>query len=94
MAEFISKLLMIKSDMSVDDIVWISNVIVIAVVVFLSVLSTVGSSMTRRRSQKCVDEWRKENDFTAMYNSSSNQEPERGHQTKPGVTNESASHLV
>jgi hypothetical protein len=80
--------------MSVDDIVWISNVIVIAVVVFLSVISTIGSGMVRRRSQKYVEEWRKENDFSAMYNSSSSQETERGHQTKPGVINESASQLV
>ncbi|KAI8096777.1 uncharacterized protein BX664DRAFT_291894 [Halteromyces radiatus] len=95
MGEFIAKLLMIRSSMSVDDIVWVSTVIVIVVVVVLSVISTIGSGIIRRRAQRIVPEWRKQNDFTDLYETSDDSSPGKGQNSmKKTTTNESVAKLV
>ncbi|CAO3598844.1 unnamed protein product [Absidia cylindrospora] len=85
MGEFIAKVLMIKSDMSVDDIVWISNVIVIIVVVVLSVLSTIGSMLVRKYSKAYILAWMQENDFTEKYASNESQENGNGKSTTQAI---------
>ncbi|KAI8335053.1 hypothetical protein BC941DRAFT_355688 [Chlamydoabsidia padenii] len=101
MAEFITKLLMIKSTMSVDNIVWISNVIVIAVVCLLSTISSIGSTIVQKRAKKYTIEWRKENDYAEMYKSNQVNDPTAGldqqnsiDKPKPVITAESTPQLV
>ncbi|KAI8069567.1 hypothetical protein BC940DRAFT_254542 [Gongronella butleri] len=76
MGEFVAKLIMIESTLSVDDIVWISNVIVIVVVVVLSVLSAVTSVAIRKISRKQAMEWIKENDYSKQFEQANNNDAE------------------
>lgn len=67
MGEFIAKVIMIKSTLTVDQIVLYGNIIVIVVIVVM----TVGSTLYTRRMKKQIaviaEEWRKKNDFSERF---------------------------
>ncbi|KAI7889864.1 uncharacterized protein EV154DRAFT_423056 [Mucor mucedo] len=64
MGEFIAKVIMIQSSLTVDQVVLYGNIIVIVVVVSMTVGSTIASSIMRKKIAASIAEWRLENDFT------------------------------
>lgn len=64
MGEFVAKVIMIKSSLTIDQILLYGNIIVIAVVVTMTIGTTIASRFVRLRITAQFKEWRKENDFT------------------------------
>ncbi|KAI9307254.1 hypothetical protein BJ944DRAFT_158403 [Cunninghamella echinulata] len=104
LGEFIATLIMIESSLSVDNIVWISKVIVIVMIIYNVILATVLHYVYQKRLSRCVAEWLKENDYSEAYKTSTEedvQEEEMGEQanhsddsTKKLLTNNSGDNLV
>lgn len=64
MGEFVAKVIMIESSLTVDQIVLYGNIIVIVIVVTMTVGSTIASHIIRKKIGVMLKEWRLENDFT------------------------------
>lgn len=67
MGEFIAKVIMIKSTLTVDQIVLYGNIIVIVVIVVMSVGSTLYTKRMKKRIAVIAAEWRKNNDFSERF---------------------------
>lgn len=63
MAEFVAKVIMIKSSLTIDQIILYSNIIVIAVVVSMTTVTVGLSGYIGRRITKDNEAWAKENTF-------------------------------
>ncbi|KAG2209809.1 hypothetical protein INT47_001958 [Mucor saturninus] len=64
MGEFAAKVIMIKSTLSVDQVVLYGNIIVAVVVVLMTVGSTVTSTFVQKKIVVLMAEWKSANDFT------------------------------
>lgn len=64
MGEFIAKVIMIKSSLTVDQIVLYGNIIVAVVVVLMTVGSTITSTFMQKKIVILMAEWKSANDFT------------------------------
>jgi hypothetical protein len=64
MAEFVAKVIMIQSTLSVDQVVLYGNIIVIVVVVVMTTGTIIASRFITKRIGVIATQWRKENDFT------------------------------
>lgn len=67
MGEFIAKVIMIKSTLTVDQIVLYGNIIVIVVIVVMTVGSTIYTRRMRKKIVVVAKEWREKNDFTERF---------------------------
>lgn len=64
MGEFVAKVIMIKSSLTIDQIVIYGNIIVIVVIVVMTIGTTIASKIMRKRISVIVEEWILENDFS------------------------------
>ena len=67
MAEFVAKVIMIKSSLTIDQILLYGNIMVIVVIVTMTVGTTIASRFIRKRTVAILDEWKKENDYTEKF---------------------------
>lgn len=67
LSEFIAKVIMIQSSLSVDQVVLYGNIIVIVVVVGMTIGTSIGTRFVKKRTIVIMTEWRKQNDFTEKY---------------------------
>jgi hypothetical protein len=62
--EFIAKVIMIQSTLTIDQILLYGNIIVIVVIVTMTVGTIFASRFVRKRIIVILKQWQKENDFT------------------------------
>ncbi|KAI8069566.1 hypothetical protein BC940DRAFT_296985 [Gongronella butleri] len=67
LGEFIAKVIMIQSSLTIAQIVVIGNIILAVVMVSMTVISLISTMITRRRTARRVREWHKQNDFTQRF---------------------------
>lgn len=74
MGEFIAKVIMIKSSLSVDQVVLYGNIIVVVVVVVMTIGTLVATQMMQKRLNATLQKWQNENDFTERFSENSTQQ--------------------
>ncbi|ORX59578.1 hypothetical protein DM01DRAFT_1333043 [Hesseltinella vesiculosa] len=69
MAEFVAKIIMIESSLTIDQIVLIGNIIIAVVMTVMTIGTTVASISIRKRTRLVMIDWFKANDYTEQFKS-------------------------
>lgn len=64
MCEFIAKVIMVESSLDVDRIVLYGNIMVIAVVIVMTIATTISSHFMKKRAIAVITEWKRVDDYS------------------------------